>query len=322
MYSINEWDKLEKVIVGVADHARIPIIDKSLRTINYADLTDISEIKIGPYPQEVIDEANEDLDKFSNFLKSCNVEVVRPHRTLSQYYNFCPRDSVIIHGNRSIVAPMPLTARYKEYLSYVHHLENIYEIENIYKDDIYNEDCIGNPDILSLTDEFPKFDAANIIRANDDLLYLVSNTGNKKGAGVLQEVLGYNIKVHTLENVYSYIHIDSTIAFLREGLMLINPDRIKDVSILPYPFNKWDYIVCPEPVDIGYYSGYCNASKWINMNLFSVDTDLVVLEENQDPLRKELNKFGINCEMLPMRHQRTLGGGFHCVTLDLKRKSK
>jgi N-dimethylarginine dimethylaminohydrolase len=55
------------------------------------------------------------------------------------------------------------------------------------------------------------------------------------------------------------------------------------------------------------------------MNLFSVSPDLVVLEQNQDPLRRELEKRGIDCAMLPMRHQRTLGGGFHCVTLDLER---
>jgi hypothetical protein len=28
---------------------------------------------------------------------------------------------------------------------------------------------------------------------------------------------------------------------------------------------------------------------------------------------------GIECAMLPGRQQRTLGGGFHCVTLDLLR---
>jgi N-dimethylarginine dimethylaminohydrolase len=55
------------------------------------------------------------------------------------------------------------------------------------------------------------------------------------------------------------------------------------------------------------------------MNLFSVSPDLVALEENQHNLRKELEAHGIECAMLPIRHQRTLGGGFHCVTLDLVR---
>ena len=36
-YSRNEWDTLKKVIVGRADDAKIPLLDSSLRLINYAD---------------------------------------------------------------------------------------------------------------------------------------------------------------------------------------------------------------------------------------------------------------------------------------------
>jgi len=53
--------------------------------------------------------------------------------------------------------------------------------------------------------------------------------------------------------------------------------------------------------------------------LFSVNPNLVAIEERQDNLRIELEKHNIECAMLPMRHQRTLGGGFHCVTLDIIR---
>ena len=116
------------------------------------------------------------------------------------------------------------------------------------------------------------------------------------------------------------MHIDSTVAFLREGLMLLNPSRIPDKSILPKPFCDWDAIYCPEPVDIG-YSYYNNASPWINVNLLSLSEELVVLEEHQEPTRKALEKYGIECLMLPMRHARTLGGCFHCVTLDLVRNN-
>ena len=40
----------------------------------------------------------------------------------------------------------------------------------------------------------------------------------------------------------------------------------------------------------------------------------------QDDLRRELGKHNIETIGLPMRHSRTLSGGFHCVTLDVKRK--
>ena len=55
--SYNEWDKLKKVIVGIADNAQVPDIDISLRCVNYADKTDETEIIKGKYPQEVVTDA-------------------------------------------------------------------------------------------------------------------------------------------------------------------------------------------------------------------------------------------------------------------------
>lgn len=318
--SKNEWSQLKKVVVGIVEESKIPEIDLSMRTINYADVNDISNISVGNYPTQVIEEASEDLEIFVNFLQSQNIKVVRPEKNNPKYYNYCPRDSVFIHKNLTLATPMPIKARYNEWKSFEKYLNNPLPVKCSYNDKLYNLDCLGDKDTLALTEYSPAFDAANIIRANEDILFLISNTGNKKGAQLLQQLLGDEVKVHILEEVYSYIHIDSTIAFLREGLMLLNPDRIKDKSILPNPFCDWDFIWCPEPIDIGYYMNYNNASKWINMNLFSINQNLVVLEEHQHNLRKKLEKYNIECAMLPMRHQRTLGGGFHCVTLDLERE--
>ena len=318
MHSANEWDTLKKVIVGRADHARIPALDKSLRTVNYSNLLDESLIpSAGLYPQQVIDEANEDLERLSDELTKLGVEVVRPDNVPTPYYNYCPRDLVTVMGDKAIVAPMSLQARKDEYKNINRHLTYQIVMPNDQADTNYNENSIGNKDVLALNEIYPKFDAANILRANDDLLYLVSNSGNKKGAEYLQKIVPN--RVHIVEGIYSYMHIDSTIAFLREGLMLLNPSRVSDKSVLPAPFNKWDAIYAPEPVDIGHYPGYCNASTWVSVNLFSVNPNLVIVEEHQENLARELNKHGIETLMLPMRHARTLGGCFHCVTLDLVR---
>jgi glycine amidinotransferase len=319
MKSQNEWDTLKKVIVGVADHARVPEVDLSARTINYADREDASDVPVGQYPQQVIDEANEDLEVFVSFLLGEGVEVLRSQRTPTDYYNFCPRDVVFTHKDITIATPMPLRCRKNAWRPLISHLGDTLIVPCKHQDELYNESCVGDKDTLALTEVTPAFDAANILRANDDVLYLVSNSGNVAGANFLQGVLGDRAKVHLLQGVYSYMHIDTTIAFLREGLMLLNPERIKSIDVLPEPFRNWDAIWCPEPVNIGYYPGYNQASEWINMNLFSVNPNLVVLEENQYATRKELEKYGIECTMLPMRHGRTLSGIFHCVTLDLER---
>lgn len=318
-YATNEWGNLKRVIVGSATHARVPDLDTSMRLVNYADVADESTIKTGPYPQIVIDEANEDLETFVNFLKGEGVQVERP-RPVSpvHYYDYCPRDIVFVHGKHAIATPMPIRARAFNFANIGHCFGSMKVVPRSDQPELYNHACLGDPDTLALTEVAPAFDAANCIRANDDILYLVSNSGNRAGAQWLREYTGLNVKL--LEGVYSYMHIDSTVAFLREGLMLLNPTRVKYVEQLPEPFCNWDYIMCPEPTEMGYYGDYNNASTWINMNLFSVNQNLVALEENQHSLRIELEKHGIDCAMLPTRHQRTLGGGFHCVTLDLERE--
>lgn len=318
--SKNEWDPLKKVIVGLADFARIPNLDKSLRTVNYSHVKDERDIPSGGlYPLQVQQEANEDLDILASELTKLGIEVVRPMNRPTDYYNYCPRDLATIIDTKAIVAPMSLQSRKDDYKNIESELKNIYYVPNDQGDNNYNLDSVGNKDILALNEFYPKFDAANLIRANDDILYLVSNSGNRKGGEYLQELLGSKYKVHMLEGVYSYMHIDSTVAFLREGLMLLNPSRIPDKSILPAPFNTWDAIYAPEPVDIGYYGGFNNASPWVSINLLSINPNLVVMEERQVNLARELEKYGIESMMLPMRHARTLGGCFHCVTLDLVR---
>jgi N-dimethylarginine dimethylaminohydrolase len=324
MLSKNEWDPLKSAIVGIADNARIPESSISLRTVNYADLSfsEYLNVKHGLYPKQVIDEANEDLEILCEFLREQDVDVFRPASNEPNYYNYCPRDTALIHDDIILATPMALSSRRDEWRASKKHFELDKLVvaplpENF---ETYNSGCLGNPDILALHEHEPIFDAANILRCNDDLFYLVSNTGNKKGAEYLQKVVGPTKRVHIIENVYSYIHLDSTIALLREGLMLLNPSRIKSVDQLPEVLRSWDIIWAPEPVDIGHYPGYCNASKWVSVNLLSINPNLVVLEEHQHNLRIELEKYKIDCALLPMRHARTMGGTFHCVTLDLIRQ--
>jgi len=331
MLSKNEWDPLKSVIVGIADDAKIPPLDISLRTVNYADVNNESDIPQGNYPDQVIEEANEDLEVFCDFLKGENIEVLRPDvNVVPNYYNYCPRDGVLVHENLIYATPQPLRARFNEHLAMDAHFKQLEAQGAQYlvngskmPDKLYNVDCVQDRSTLALFENFPAFDAANILRSNENLYYLNSNSGNMAGFALLSELVGYilgdHIKVWPMQGLYSYMHVDSTIALLREGLMLLNPSRIKDVDQLPEPLRNWDVIWAAEPVDIGHYPGYCNASPWLNVNLFSVSPNLVAVEEHQHPLRKQLEQHNIECAMLPGRHQRTLGGGFHCVTLDLLR---
>lgn len=324
-YSSNEWSQLKEVIVGTATGARVPEIDKSMRLVNYADHKTIDDISVGAYPDKVIEEANEDLENFCDFLRKQQIKVHRPNlEKPPEYYNYCPRDNVLVLKDRVIECPMTIRARKNESknLRPIFHRLGIMTHELIAErsDESYNDLCLTSKDILALTDKEPLFDAANILRDEENLYYLVSNTGNLAGVKLLERILGDKYTVWPIQGIYSYIHIDSTIALLRKGLMLLNPERIKSISQLPKPLQDWEPIWCPEPVLIPYHGTYNHASKWVNVNLFSINENLVVLEEHQTNLANVLEKYQIETALLPFRHQRTLGGGPHCVTLDIIRQ--
>jgi len=137
----------------------------------------------------------------------------------------------------------------------------------------------------------------------------------------LQNILGEKYRVHPLENVYNGIHIDTTFVFLRPGLVMVNPERINDDN-LPAFLKGWDRIEAPQMVEKIDNDGPTLASYWIGMNFLMVNPNLAVVEESQIHLIKQLEKHKIDVIALPLRHSRKLGGGFHCVTSDIRRKSK
>ena len=54
--------------------------------------------------------------------------------------------------------------------------------------------------------------------------------------------------------------------------------------------------------------------------LFSIDPDTVVVDSDQTQLIALLERKGLNVAPVKLRHSRMLGGGFHCVTLDVRRR--
>jgi glycine amidinotransferase/scyllo-inosamine-4-phosphate amidinotransferase 1 len=57
------------------------------------------------------------------------------------------------------------------------------------------------------------------------------------------------------------------------------------------------------------------------MNMLVVDPNTVIVDKNQPELIRTLESYRFTVIPLELRHSRTLGGGFHCVTLDLLRAS-
>ena len=125
------------------------------------------------------------------------------------------------------------------------------------------------------------------------------------------------------DKFYAFAHFDSTVLPLRPGLVLFNGDRITP-DHYPSIFEKWDKIFFPgdKIKDIGcaLSNGVTTTSPYIGLNFFSVNEKLVICDKQQVELRKELERHGIETIGLQMRHAKALAGGFHCTTLDTKRK--
>ncbi|MGE0103368.1 MAG: inosamine-phosphate amidinotransferase 1 [Blastocatellales bacterium] len=335
-----EWEPLEEVIVGRPDNARIARQDKGLFAVEYRDYKTMENIPSGPYPRQVIEETEEDLAELIGTFEKLGVSVRRPdiwdhsqtHSTpdwlTDGQYNYCPRDLFVAVGQTLIEAPMTLRARQTETLSFKAILTDYLRSGSRWvsaprprlADDMYKlPDGEGNsPNLTALEETEPVFDAANILRVGRDLLYLISDSGNRCGAQWLQTFLGPEYRVRAYDNIYTGTHVDTTITLVRPGLVVVNAERVGPKN-LPEMFRDWDVIYLSEVVDIG-YTGTSYASVWIGLNFIMVTPELAIVERRQTPLIRELEKRGVEVIPLQLRHSRTLGGGFHCVTLDVRRK--
>jgi N-dimethylarginine dimethylaminohydrolase len=101
---------------------------------------------------------------------------------------------------------------------------------------------------------------------------------------------------------------------------MVNASRV-NMSNLPSLFSKWEIIWIDEVIEQGFYQ-YPYASKWIALNMLVVDPYTVIVDKKQDKIIKILESYNFTVIPLELRHSRTLGGGFHCVTLDLIRETQ
>ena len=77
VWSCNEWDPLEEVVVGNPFGARFPFADLSTHLAEYPD-RELTQIPQGPFPEQIIEETEEDLQRFVDTLEARGIKVRRP----------------------------------------------------------------------------------------------------------------------------------------------------------------------------------------------------------------------------------------------------
>jgi len=299
--SYDEWSPLKRIVVGDATHANWPVMDPVFSKESEKTTWKETPVPKGPVLQRIIDEANEDLDGLAKALMLLGVQVIRPDPLNFQVhdgmYNYCPRDRLLVYGSTIVNPAMMYPCRDMELQCY----HDIVDEAEHYHFMPRNEGMI--------------LDAANVCRLGDKMLFLESASGNRKAYEWLCDVFP-DVEIE-LCNFYAGVHIDSTIVPLREGLVLLNASRVSFETV-PKVFDGWQKIWVNDVVAQGFHE-YPYASKWIAMNMLVVDPNTVIVDKHQTDLIKTLESYKFTVIPHELRHSRTLGGGFHCVTLDLER---
>ena len=300
----NEWDPLEAIVVGSATDANWPVTDPVFAQEGSKTAWRETPVPSGPVPQLIIDQANRELDVLSETLVRRGVTVYRPRPmdfvAEQGMYNYCPRDRLLIWGDTVVDVNMMYPCRNQEIKNYDRVLSEARNILTMPRD----RDMV--------------LDAANVCRLGDTWLFLESASGNRAA----YEWLCEKFPQVTIElcNFYAGVHIDSTIVPLRQGLVLLNADRV-NADNCPRAFDDWEKIwVTDDMIVPQAFHQYPYASKWIAMNMLALDPETVILEAAQTQLITILKQHGIDSIPLTLSHSRTLGGGFHCVTLDTRRR--
>ncbi|MEX5712632.1 amidinotransferase [Parafrankia sp. FMc6] len=274
-----------------------------------------------------------------------------PGWTSTGLYDAMPRDVLFVIGDEILECPMAWRSRYYATSSFRPLLKEYFRAGARWTsaprpelpDDLYDQTWTDDeawtdeetrtddepadraaaggpsgPRFRSIITEFePTFDAADFVRCGRDIVAQRSNVTNAFGIEWLRRHLGEEFRVHVVDVEDAHpMHIDATLVPLAPGKLLINPERVPRV---PAIFKGWDILPAPRPVIPADHPLYLT-SKWLNMNLLSLDTERVIVERDDAPMIAALKSWGFTPIPCPFRNFNSFGGSFHCATVDIRRR--
>lgn len=350
VHTYNEWDPLEEVIVGRLEGATIPT-----RHVSFdGNLPSIARRLYRPlagrrYPRILVRRAQRELDQLVSLIEQAGVVVRRPDivdfsvacsTPNWRSKGFCiasPRDGLIVIGNEIIETPMAWRSRQFEMRAYKTLLKEYFErgarwtaaprprlLDSLYAGPDFEPGRKGEPVKYIIGESELVFDAADFVRCGRDLFVTRSNVTNRTGIDWLRRHLGDDFTIHEIESLCPQpMHIDTTFVPLAPGKVLVNPEYI-DPNELPPVLKTWDVLVAPEPDPV---PGFLNVhlslvSKWITMNVLMLDEKRVIVEASQKRMHRALRDWGFEPVPTPFMNYKLFGGGFHCATLDIRRRGE
>lgn len=346
VWSCNEWDPLEEIIVGSVEGAVVPVWSPWLASTTPSHAKWFFEKYGGQqFPAEMIKKGTEELEGLVRVLEDHNVKVQRPSQLnfsttvktpwweSKSLYAAMPRDVLLVIGDTIIEAPMAWRSRYFEIFVYRHLIEEYFEsgakwlsapkpsMGPGFYNDAYDsaEATIAGERQFVVTEKEVAFDAADFTRCGKDIFVQKSNVTNGKGIEWVRRHIGPEYTIHEVEFGDEHpMHIDTTIVPMAPGKLLINPSWVTREQIPSY-FDSWKIIEAPEPVS-PYDSALYFSSDWLTMNILMLNEEEVIVEENEKPLIDLLTSHGFKPIPIPFRNFYPFGGSVHCATSDVRRR--
>lgn len=309
--------------------------------------------------QRYVEELCEDVEALASVIASLGVKV---HRPIPLPSNAPPiagfgweappvpalniRDNTLIVGDEIIETPPAIRSRYLETRLLAHVFEQYFEAganwttmpRPILTDRSFDlsyardtETTLGGPTEPIEEPQASPFDigfemmldGAQCLRLGRDIIVNVANENHAQAVTWLKRHWGNRYRIHPVWRMADN-HIDSMLLALRPGVFLARHPDIQ--KLLPTPFDKWKFIVPPEP-EATSFPQYDDGdllltSPYIDLNVLSIDTERVLVNEACKGLIQTLEDEGFTAIPVRHRHRRLFGGGFHCFTLDTVRSGE
>lgn len=345
VWSHTEWDPLEEVIVGHVRGAAVPPWHISLAATVPTDSWPLLEELGGtPAPEEFVEPAHRQLEGLVEVFESFGVTVRRPDPipqtepfstpdwSVEAGYSLAnPRDLLLVVGDEIIETPCAWRSRALELNAFRSLLHEYFRagarwtaaprprLADTFYDADYTVPEKGQSPRYVINESECTFDAADFVRCGRDLFGVKSNVTNDFGIEWLRRHLGNEYRIHLISSLACQpMHIDTTFVPLAPGKALINPEFF-DRERMPAVLGEWELREAPVPV-IDYDAPIDLSSDWLTMNVVSVDETHVIVDAAQRELIDMLRGWGFDPVPVPFQAYYPFGGGFHCATLDVRRR--
>ncbi|KAH8159762.1 hypothetical protein CIB48_g8484 [Xylaria polymorpha] len=340
VFAEDEWSPLESVIVGRAEDSAFPSepihMMAATMPLEYLENFRLSN----PFPPEILVKAQEELDNFADLLQKQGVRVYRPNKVdwvkAKGYTGSMPRDGLLSVGSMLIEAPFAWRCRRHEIsLAYSDIISELSSSNSVTicraplitgHDTIYDGvqgDAAGHH--WSINNSRPAFDAADFMRFGKVIIGQLSHVTNRKGVDYLRALVPEGYTVELLQTTDEHaMHIDATLLPLRKGLLLHNAERVSEEELRKHEvFRDWELLSLPftpaprSPPSPPLYM----CSSWLVLNALSLDDKRIIVEANDAEFAAWLKTLGMEPIMCPFQHVNSIGGSFHCATVDLVRSA-